>query len=191
MSYPVGNLGDNQRQGNRNMGQVLQDLMAWAQVHNGESITVVAWHALGLVRDIEARKSKILLLGLCRTSSNDPKTFYTLKDVCVVPVADAKRIFKGRSQNPARILKDVEQERQMDGAIGGMLVMSVEQAADDNRPVLEALAKISTMISQPLGVFEVHRTAFQRIGQLPEQVWKACLESALRGGLFSPIFRTS
>lgn len=191
LSYAAGNLGDGQRQGNRTMGQVLQDLMAWAQVHNGETLTVVAWHALGLVRDIEARKSKILLLGLCRASSNDPKTFYTLKDVCVVPVADVKRIFKGSSQNPARMLKDAEKEQQEDGAIGGMLVMSMEQEADDRRPVLEALGKISTMTFQPLGVFEVHRTAFKPIGQLPESIWKACLENALRGGLFSPIFRTS
>ncbi len=107
----------------------------------------MAWHALGLVRDIEARKSKILLLGLHRTASSDPKTYYTLKDVCILPVADATRIFKGVAQNPARILKDVEKERQIDGAIGGMLVMSVEQAADDNRPVLEALGKVSFSIT--------------------------------------------
>ncbi|KAF8209443.1 hypothetical protein K438DRAFT_1811052 [Mycena galopus ATCC 62051] len=191
MSLPVGDIGDPHRQGNRTSGKVFEDLMAWAQVHNEDSLTVVAWHALGLVRDVEARKSKILLLGLCRTSSNDPKTYYTCKDVCVVPVADMKRIFKHVSQNPSRILKDAEEQRLRDGAIGGMLVMSVEQAADDSRPILEAVGKVANMIFQPLGVFEVHRTTFQRIGQLPEPVWRACLDNTLRGGLFSPIFRTS
>ncbi|KAJ6567015.1 hypothetical protein B0H19DRAFT_1139156 [Mycena capillaripes] len=191
MSYAIGTLGDGNRKGTRTMGQVLQDLMAWAEVHNGDCLTVVAWHALGLVRDIEARKSKILLLGLRRTTSTDPKTYYTLKDVTVVPMAEIKRIFKNLSQKPSHVLRDNEAQRQIEGGIGAMLVMSVEQAEDDNRPVVETLGKISTMTFQPLGVFEVHRTNFQRIGQLPESIWKPCLINALRGGLFAPTFRTS
>jgi hypothetical protein len=115
-----------------------------------ECLTVVAWHALGLLSDIEARKSKILLLGLCRTPSNDPRTYYTLKDVCVVPLADIKRIFKNLPQKPSRMLKDNEQERQMSGAIGSMLVMSLEQTADDSRPVLEALGKVGLSLVLPL-----------------------------------------
>jgi hypothetical protein len=114
-----------------------------SDVQSRDLLTVVAWHALGLLGDIEARKSNILVLGLCRTSSSDPKTYYTLKDVGILPVADAKRIFKGRLQHPSRILKDAEKQRQADGAIGAMLVISVEQAGDDNRTVLEAVSQVS------------------------------------------------
>ncbi|KAF7359020.1 Ankyrin [Mycena sanguinolenta] len=188
MSLPAGNIGGT-RQGNRLTGEVLRDLTVWAEVYNGDCLTVVAWHALGLLRDIEARKSKILLLGLRRTPSNDPKTYYTLKDVCVVPVVDAKRIFKNLSPNPIRILRDAETERQKDGAIGAMLVISLEQAVDDNRPAVEVLGKTSSTIFQPLGVFEIHRTTFQSIGQFPEPVWKTCLNNCLRGGAFSLKFR--
>ncbi|KAJ7093771.1 hypothetical protein C8R44DRAFT_815090 [Mycena epipterygia] len=191
MSMLMGNLGDGKRQGTRTVGQVMQDLGAWAQVHNGEGLPIVAWQALGLLGDIEARKSKVLVLGLCRTASNDPRTYYTLKEVRVVSVAELKRIFKGRSNNPGRILKENEKIRLDDSALGAMLVMSVEQAEDDSRPVLEAMGQISTMTFQPLGVFEVHRTNLERIGQLPEPMWKACLTNVLRGGLFSPTFRTS
>ncbi|KAJ7506792.1 hypothetical protein B0H11DRAFT_243926 [Mycena galericulata] len=191
MSMPVGNIGERNRQGTRTIGQVLQDLSAWAQVHNGEALTVTAWQALGLLGDIEARKSKVLVVALRRTPSDDPKTYYTLKDTCAVPVADLKRIFKNFSQTPGRMLREHEQIRKADGAIGAMLVMSVEQAADDNRTILEILGKISTLTFQPLGVFEEHRTSFSRIGQLPEPVWKACLDNVLRGGLFTPTFRTS
>ncbi|KAJ7452889.1 hypothetical protein FB451DRAFT_1282341 [Mycena latifolia] len=191
MSHPVGNLGDSRCQSGRTMGQGLQDLGAWAQVHNGDALTVVAWQALGLLHDIEARKSKVLVLGLCRTPSSTPKTYYTLKEAAVVPVAELKRIFKGRSQHPGRILKEHEQIRLADGALGAMLVMCVEQAEDDSRTVVEALTQISTLTFQPLGVFKVHRENLTRIGQLPEALWKACLANALRGGLFTPTFRTA
>ncbi|KAK7035969.1 ankyrin [Favolaschia claudopus] len=192
LSSVAGDIGDGQRQGNRTMGQVLQDLGAWAQIHNGESITVAAWHALGLVNDLNARKSKILLLGLCRTSSTEPKTFYTLKDACALPMTEVRHIFKNRSGgcgSPSRMLKDAEAEHQGNGHIGGMLVVSFEQSPTDERPIAEAVAKMSTMVFQPLGVFEVHRDAFRRIGQLSEEAWKACLGNALRGGQFYPVFR--
>ncbi|KAJ6447569.1 hypothetical protein C8R47DRAFT_1208348 [Mycena vitilis] len=191
MAYAMGNLGDNQRQSTRSMGRVLQDLMAWAEVHNGDCLTVVAWHALGLLRDIEARKSKVLLLGLTRTQSSDPKTYYLLKDVCVVPMADVKRAFKSTSQRPSHALRENEEQRKKDGAIGAMLVISVEQEDDDTRPVAETLGKVAPIAMQPLGVFEVHRKAFQRTGPIPESLWKACLINSLRGGLFAPTFRTS
>ncbi|KAJ6612183.1 hypothetical protein B0H10DRAFT_2223322 [Mycena sp. CBHHK59/15] len=190
MSHPVGNLGGSRRQGTRTMGQVLHDLQAWAQVHNGDTLTVTAWQALGLLHDIAARKSKVLVLGLCRTPSDTPKTYYTLKEAAVVPVADLKRIFKGRSQHPGRILKEHEQIRLADGALGAMLVIGVEQAESDSRTVVEAINEISTMSFNPLGVFEMHR-ALPRLGQLPEAMWKACLANALRSGLFTPTFRTS
>ncbi|KAJ6562756.1 hypothetical protein DFH09DRAFT_1315829 [Mycena vulgaris] len=186
MSELIGNFGDRRRKGTRTMGQVLKDLGAWAREHNGDTLTVVAWQALGLFSDIEARKSKVLLLGLCRTPSTTPRTYYTLKEVCVVPVADLKRIFKKRGpQNPARMLKEEEKVRQADGAIGAVLVMSVEQTEDDSRSVLEAVSQISTMTFQALGVFEEHRISFQRLGQLPEPVWKACFVKGLCGGTFT------
>jgi len=199
LSYPIGNLGEGHSQGTRTRGQVLQDLTAWAEIHNGDTLTVTAWQALGLLGDIEARKSKVLVLGLCRTKSRDPKTYYTLKETCVVPMADLKSIYKNcRSvqgsvmHNPSRILKEQEKTRQAaDGAIGAVLVMSVEQAEDDERSVLAALSQMSTMTFQPLGVFEEHRTSFSRMGQLPEVLWKACLINVLRGGLYAPTFRTS
>jgi hypothetical protein len=106
-------------------------------------LTIVTWHALGLLQDIEARKSNVLVLGLHRTSSDTPKTFYTLKEACVAPLAEVKRKLKYRSLNPSHILRDHETKRLADGDIGAMLVMSVEQAEDDNRPVLEVLGKVS------------------------------------------------
>ncbi|KAJ7825284.1 hypothetical protein B0H14DRAFT_2820943, partial [Mycena olivaceomarginata] len=197
LALPIGDVGHSRSQGARTVGQALQDIGAWAQVHNGS--VCVAHGSLdgggvacpGPLGDIEARKSNILVLGLCRTSSSDPKTYYTLKDVGILPVADAKRIFKGRLQHPSRILKDAEKQRQADGAIGAMLVISVEQAGNDNRTVLEAVSQSTTCAYQPLGVFEVHRTSLSRVGQLPEAMWKACLANVLRGGLWSPHFRTS
>ncbi|KAJ7785347.1 hypothetical protein DFH07DRAFT_948429 [Mycena maculata] len=176
-------------------GQVLQDLAAWANVHNGDTLTVVAWQALGLLSDIEARKSKVLLLGLCRTPSSDPKTYYTLKEACVLSLSDLNQVFKNRRSvahgNPGRILKENEKLRKSkDGAIGAVLVISVEQAEDDSRPVLEALGR-TPVTWQPLGVFEEHRISFQKYGQFPEPLWKACLDNTLRGGIFAPTFHTS
>ncbi|KAJ7184657.1 hypothetical protein C8R46DRAFT_938641 [Mycena filopes] len=191
LSDPIGNIGDGHRTGTRSMGKVLQDLGAWAEAHNGLTLTVVAWQALGLLGDIEARKSKVLILGLCRTTSTTPKMYYTLKDAHVASVAELKQRFKHHSSNPGRILREQEQIRQADGAIGAMLVMSVEQTEDDPRSVMQALGEISTMTFQPLGVCEEHRTSFQRIGQLRETVWKASLGNALRGGVFLPVFRAA
>ncbi|KAJ7176304.1 hypothetical protein C8R43DRAFT_556971 [Mycena crocata] len=173
------------------MGQVLQDLSAWALEHNGDTLTITAWHALGLLDDLEARKSKVLLLGLCRTQVHDnPRLYYNLKEACVVPVADLKRIFKHRSQHPGRLLRQNEQVRLKDGAIGVMLVMSVEQTADDTRTVVEAVGQISTMTFQPLGVFDVHLESVRRLhgGVVSETMWKACLANSLKGGRFFPMF---
>ncbi|KAJ7177209.1 hypothetical protein C8R43DRAFT_506377, partial [Mycena crocata] len=111
-----------------------------------DALTITAWQALGLLGDIEARKSKVLVLGLCRTESTTPKTYYTLKEAAVVSVADLKRIFKGRSQNPGRVLREHEQIRVADSAIGAMLVMCVEQTEDDNRTVVEALKEVNLHI---------------------------------------------
>ncbi|KAJ7026036.1 hypothetical protein C8F04DRAFT_1268630 [Mycena alexandri] len=176
----------------------MEDINRWAEVHNGDCLPIVAWQALGLLRDIEARKSKILILGLCRTASTTPRTYYTLKEVYVASAIEVKRIFKGRSNNPGRVLREQEEIRLKDGALGAMLILTVEMAADDNRPLMTALGQagftfhaLSTMTMHPLGVFEVHRTAIQQIGQLPEIMWKTCLSNVLRGGLFSFTFRTS
>ncbi|KAJ6609414.1 hypothetical protein B0H10DRAFT_1954622 [Mycena sp. CBHHK59/15] len=235
MSHPVGNLGGSRRQGTRTMSvhglrgsmgpstarpsgvgssaqwvRALHPHNAIADTEFRDTLTVTAWQALGLLHDIAARKSKVLVLGLCRTPSDTPKTYYTLKEAAVVPVADLKRIFKGRSQHPGRILKEHEQIRLADGALGAMLVIGVEQAESDSRTVVEAINEvnlffllpfspiqgssfhhqISTMSFNPLGVFEMHR-ALPRLGQLPEAMWKACLANALLGGLFTPTFRTS
>ncbi|KAJ6566957.1 hypothetical protein B0H19DRAFT_1258131 [Mycena capillaripes] len=160
---------------------------------------MVGWQALGPLADIEARKSKVLLLGLCRAPSNDPVTYYTLKDACVVPLAAVKRAFKNTSQRPSRILKDYEQERQMNGWIGAMLGISMEQAEDDSRPVSEALGKVRLSFTRRSRALQIqahpfiadHRAGIQKLGQLPEEISKACLANALCGGLFTPTFRTS
>lgn len=117
-----------------------------------DTLSVVAWLALGLLDDIEARKSKVLVLGLCRTASENPSTYYTLKEARVVPVAELKRIYKHHSTNPGRVLREHEQIRQADGAIGAMLVISVEQAEDDSRTVLEALSQASQPFSLALAM---------------------------------------
>ncbi|KAJ7643535.1 hypothetical protein FB45DRAFT_895360 [Roridomyces roridus] len=193
LSQPVGNIGDGNRQGTRTTWQVLQDLSAWAQIHNGDTLTVTAWQALGLLTDINARKSKVLVLSLRRTQSTDPKTYHTLKEACVVPLSELKAIFANRSpmNSPSRMLRDDEKKRQEDGGIGSVMVVSIEMEDDDQRPVMTALSQISTMTFQPLGVFNVHQTSLSRVGQLPERLWKACLANSLRGGVYAPTFRTS
>ncbi|KAJ7148049.1 hypothetical protein C8R43DRAFT_1129207 [Mycena crocata] len=189
MSYPAESGGVMTHQNARTIGRVLQDLATWAEIledKNG-ALTLVAWQALGLLLDIEARKTKMLLLGLCRTTSNDPRTYYKLKEACVVPVAD----FKHLSPNPARMLKEQEEKLPKDliGAIGAMMVVNVEQAEDDPRPVLEAASKFSTIMCTPLGVFDAFRTDFQPLGQYTEAKWKASFSNVLRGGLFTTPFR--
>ncbi|KAJ7643517.1 hypothetical protein FB45DRAFT_1113493 [Roridomyces roridus] len=167
--------------------------MAWAMAHNGDTLTITAWQALGLLSDIEARKSKVLVIGLCRTQSTVPRMYYTLKDVCTVAVSELKPIFSTRTptHSPYRILKDEEKKSREDGHIGAMMVICMELLEDDERDLLTALGQISTANYQPLRVFEVTRTMVARLGQLQESQWKACLANVLRGGLYFPTFRTS
>ncbi|KAJ7041867.1 hypothetical protein C8F04DRAFT_1077530 [Mycena alexandri] len=191
LSEPIRSIGGAKRKGTRTMGKALHELGSWAQVHNGEALTVAAWQALGLLGDIEARKSKVLVLGLCRSTSDTPKLYYTLKEAYVASVTELRRIFKHYRGNPgpSRMLRENERIRQADGAIGAVMVISVEQPEDDPRSVLEALSQVSPMTFQPLGVFEEHRISFsQRLGQLHEQIWKPSLANVLRGGRFLPMF---
>ncbi|KAJ7643534.1 hypothetical protein FB45DRAFT_1052493 [Roridomyces roridus] len=166
---------------------VLEDLKAWTDIHGREALIVAGWQALGLLNDVQARKSKALVIALNRTHSTNPATYYTQGSVRR-PDCGAESHFRSargkfRGANPFQFFKGQEKKDRDRGYIGAMLVICVEQAHNDDRHVIEAMNDSSTVSS--FHALTVSKLAGDNIrgicGQLPERLWKAFLDDSRRG----------
>jgi hypothetical protein len=185
---------------------MLSDLQVYALTHNGyllsshhylypylhsnfrDTLTISAWHMLDLTRDITRAKTHFLLLTLRRTASSDPRALYSLIDVAVLPLSVLEdsyshlgRLGDESPVSPTAMLAENEKERQREGALGSVMVMSIELPKGDSRSPQDALKEVdrvpkfikhlilliywqvSVHILQPLGLFEVHKESLSRL----------------------------
>ncbi|KDR83166.1 hypothetical protein GALMADRAFT_239000 [Galerina marginata CBS 339.88] len=160
-----------------------------------DTLTVSAWNLLELTRDITRAQTHILALTLRRTDSSNPRTYYDLVGVEVVPMTVIDAIYSNRGDlnmnpvSPRTVLEDDAKRRKPDGALGSVMVMSMELPKGDNRSPRDALSDMNISAMQPLGLFDVHRTSIGRLPRLPQAFYIKCLENSLKGGAYSMKFQ--
>jgi hypothetical protein len=114
-----------------------------------DTLTVSAWNLLELTRDITRAKTHILALTLRRTDSSNPRTYYDLVEVEVLPMTLLDSIYSNRSEinmnpaSPRMVLEQDAERRKHDGSLGSVMVMSIELPKGDNRPPGDALSEVS------------------------------------------------
>jgi hypothetical protein len=137
-------------------------------------------------------KTHFLLVTLHRSSSVNPRTIYSLVDAVVLPLSlleDTFSIFGNFEDSSPVSVKSMlakdEERRKRDGALGSVMVMSIELPKGDNRSPCDALKKVFRFlffmnfpskhpakqlilsmsrqlplhILQPLGLFQVHKVS--------------------------------
>lgn len=196
-SVQIGEKGPKVKKGEtkRTRGDILNDLAAWAKTHNGDTLTVTAWNMLELTRDITRAQTHILALTLRRTDSSNPRTYYDLVEVEVVPMTLLDAIYSNRgdlNMNPVfprTVLEQDAERRKPDGALGSVMVMSIELPKGDNRPLRDALSELNVSTMQPLGLFNVHKNTISRLPRLSKALYIRCLENSLKGGAYAMQFQ--
>ncbi|KAJ7499455.1 hypothetical protein FB451DRAFT_1358647 [Mycena latifolia] len=197
-------LGEKGRKGKkvRTRGEIIGDLSRYAAKHNGDSFTFACWHAMNLLRDINKAKTHFLGVVLRRQlDATSDRTLYTLVDAEILPFQIMEDKFKYAAQltpsgqelpgfTPLNMLQQDAESRKQVGGLGSVMVISTE--FDEKAPpksVQQYMADTAAPTFQPLGLFNVHRDAMNRMGFLFGPNWKLCLRNALNGGVYSPIFR--
>lgn len=179
----------------RTRGDILNDLSAWANTHNGDTLTVSAWNLLELIRDITRAQTHILALTLRRTDSSNPRTYYDLVEVEVLPMTLLDSIYSNRADlnmnplSPRMLLEQDAERRKHDDSLGSVMVISIELPKGDNRPPRDALSEMNVSTLQPLGLFSVHKNSIGRLPRLPKTFYIKCLENSLKGGVYSMKFQ--
>jgi len=180
----------------RTRGDTLRDLSAYANSHNGDTLTVSSWNVLGLTRDISRAKTHFLALTLRRTDSSNPRTYYSLIEAEVLPWTVLEAIYANRGNftdlspvSPRAMLEQDAERRKPDGALGSVMVISIELPEGDNRPPRDALKELNVHIMQPLGLFDVHKNSLSRLPSLSKALYIKCLENSLKGGAYSMRFQ--
>jgi len=116
---------------------------------------VSAWNLLELTQDITRAQTHILALTLRRTDSSNPRTYYDLVEVEVLPMTLLDSIYFHRgdlSMNPVSPRMALEQDaerRKHDDSLGSVMVMSVELPKGDNRQPRDALIEVSSAKRNP------------------------------------------
>jgi hypothetical protein len=121
-----------------------------------DTLTVSAWNLLELTRDITRAQTHFLALTLRRTESSNPRTLYSLVDAEVLQWSILEAIYSNRGNysdlspvSPRDMLANDEAKRKREGALGSVMVISMELPKGDNRLPQEALTnvRISRMFS--------------------------------------------
>jgi len=134
-------------------------------------------------------------LTLRRTPSKHPRTFYSLEAYDIIPLSWLEKLWSNLGNaidespvSPKKILADDAAKRKKDGALGSVLVISMELAPGNNRSPREALETYNTHVIQPLGVFDVHKNKLATFPRLPVAYWEDCLKNGLKGGAWARTF---
>ena len=155
-----------------------------------DTLTVSAWNLLKLTQDITRAQTHVLALTLRRTDSSNPRTYYDLVEVEVLPMTLLDSIYSNRGDlnmnpvSPRLVLKQHSERRKHDGGLGSVMVMSIELPKGEDRPLRDALSEVSVSIvkifryslliqvkmniniMQPLGLFNVHKNSIGRLVSL-------------------------
>jgi len=164
--------------------------------HSRDTLIVSAWHLLELTKDISRAQTHFLALTLRRTTSSNPRTLYSLVDAEVIPWSYLEAVWANRANfadsSPASaksMLTMDEAARKRDGALGSVMVMSIELPEGDNRPPRDALKEMNVHTLQPLGLFKVHKDTLSRLPPLPKEYYMKCLRNGLDGGAYAMRFQ--
>ena len=114
-----------------------------------------AWHLLELTKDITRARTHFLILTLRRTASSNPRTLFSLVDAEVLPWSVLEAAYANRANaldlspaSPKAMLAMDEEGRKRDGALGSVMVVSVELPKGDNRPPRDALTEVRENVRQ-------------------------------------------
>ncbi|KAF7305816.1 MYND-type domain-containing protein [Mycena chlorophos] len=185
----------------RSRGDVIRDLGATAQRHNGDTFTMACWHAMNLVQDIGKAKTHFLAVTLSRNlNATNPRALHSLVDAAVLPFAVLEEKFSGAAllaqdassgshreipMTPLDMLRANERERvRDDGALGAVLVTCVELGPKEKaKSVEQAVRDTMCPTYHPLGLFGVHQRSISAMPAIvfEERFWKLCLRNALDG----------
>ena len=113
---------------------------------------------LELTQDITRAQTHILALALRRTDSSNPRTYYDLVEVEVLPMTLSDSVYSNRGDlnmnpvSPRLVLEKDAERRKSDGCLGSVMVMSVELPKGDNRPLRDAFSQVSAAMLKFLGI---------------------------------------
>ncbi|KAJ7192226.1 hypothetical protein GGX14DRAFT_480263 [Mycena pura] len=179
----------------RSRADIIRDLSANANIHNGDAFTVVCWQAMNLVRDITKAKTHFFAVTLLRNhASTNPRAMYSLIDADVLPLGILEKKFSSavaahneQPFSPLDMLATSAKNFEKDGQLGAVMVISVELGPDEKKSVEQAVSDTSCPTFQPLGLFNVHKNTMSSMPPrfFKKEVWKACLKNALDGYAYS------
>jgi hypothetical protein len=148
-----------------NRGDILVDLRLFGNSHDWYRLLVAsydafylsgpfrdtfmlsAWHLIGLTNDISRVKTHFLAITLRRTTSSTPRTMYSLVDADVIQWSVLDTLYANRADfldrqspvSPRALFETDEEIKRRDGALGSVMVMTMELPKGDNRTPLDAL----------------------------------------------------
>lgn len=110
---------------------------------------------MGLVKDMSRAQTHFMAVTLRRTASHNPRTFYTLVDYEIIPFSWIEEAWANRVSaldespcSPQAILaRDAAERKKNDGALGSVLVISLELPPGDDRSPREALKNVCRLDS--------------------------------------------
>jgi hypothetical protein len=131
---------------NITMGICYSQILYLYSLNFRDTLTLSAWHLLELTKDITRAKTHFLLLTLRRSTSSNPRALYSLIEAAVLPFSVLEDTFSNRGRfedsspvSPKAMLVKDEEGRKREGALGSVMVLSIELPKGDNRSPLDAL----------------------------------------------------
>ncbi|KDQ16495.1 hypothetical protein BOTBODRAFT_106928, partial [Botryobasidium botryosum FD-172 SS1] len=121
-----------------------------------DTLAVASWVFLDLTKDINRARTHFLLVTLRRTASPVPRTMYSLIDAEVLPFTILEKRFENsglldaspegpRYANMIEMFEKNREERiKNDGALGAVLVVSMELTPGDNHSPEQAFMEVIT-----------------------------------------------
>lgn len=174
---------------------IYNDMRVWAEAHNGDTLTVTAWHALELTKDITKSLTHFMALTVRKNDKyQSVRAMYSFDDVAVLPIVliankagSVVPPMVGQGPPILEISSDHRAEAIRDGHLGSVMVMTFELAPDEKMSPEEAVRQKSMFVMQPLRLFEVHRTSLRRLPSITRSptMWRTCLKNSLDGGAWS------
>jgi hypothetical protein len=162
----------------RTRGDIMGDILALAIEHDSDTFTVASWLALDLLNDLGRRKTHFLAVTLSRNHHvprSSPRRMYTLIDAEALPFDvlnkryDSYTILGPQDEwpkhpreglspgHPRLALESDEEIRLLQGALGSVMVVSVElNERERNRSVQEAVEKVSSHFTRLLQSLETY-----------------------------------
>ncbi|KAI5900699.1 uncharacterized protein SCHCODRAFT_02483727 [Schizophyllum commune H4-8] len=162
---------------------------------SSDTYTICAWLALDLANHPERATTHFLGITLRRNlKSTNPRALYTLVDAEVLPLSVLQDTFEGRwamdgsyPVSPILALEHDARGRKInDGALGSVMVFSVELQEDEEKTVEQAVRTVSLDLLSNLALHQRKFSTFP-MNQLNGQkgLWSRCLANGLKGGAFS------